>query len=58
MSEKPYEDIRDILASTEPEELRQGLERVRREISRVGSSEARPLFEVVSAIFYIDPCAA
>jgi len=55
MSEKSYEDIRDLLASTELEELRQGLEQVRREISRVGSSEARPLFEMVSAIFYIDP---
>ena len=44
-----------LLASTEPEGLRQGLELVRQEISRVGSSEARPLFEMVSAIFYIDP---
>jgi HEAT repeat protein len=43
------------LASTEPDELRQGLELVRQEISRVGSSEALLLFEMVSAIFYIDP---
>jgi len=55
MSDRSYEEIRDLLASTEARELRQGLELVRQEISRVGSSEARPLFEMVSAIFYIDP---
>ena len=55
MSEKSYETIKALLSSAEPDELRQGLELVRREISRVGSGEARPLFEMVSAIFYIDP---
>jgi hypothetical protein len=55
MSEKSYANIQSLLASTEPEELHQGLELVRQEISRVGASEARPLFEMVSAIFYIDP---
>ena len=54
MSENSYETIRTLLASTEPEELRRGLELVREEISRVGSSEAQPLFEMVSAMFYID----
>ncbi len=55
MTEKTREEIRILLASTDPKELRQGLEMVRQEISRVGSSEARPLFEMVSAIFYVDP---
>jgi hypothetical protein len=55
MSEDSYEAIQTLLESTKPEELRRGLELVRQEISRVGSSEARPLFEMVSAIFYIDP---
>jgi HEAT repeat protein len=55
MSEQSYENIRTLLASSKPEELRRGLELVRQEISRVGTSEARPLFEMVSAIFYIDP---
>ena len=55
MSEKSYENIRTLLASSKPEELRRGLELVRQEISRVGTSEARPLFEMVSAMFYIDP---
>jgi len=55
MAEDPYETIQTLLESTEPEDLRRGLELVKQEISRVGSSEAKPLFEMVSAIFYIDP---
>jgi HEAT repeat protein len=43
------------LTSTRPEEIHQGLELVRKEIARVGSKEARPLFEMVSALFYFDP---
>lgn len=50
-----YDAIEKLLASTTPEELRQGLELARKEISRIGSSEARPLFEMVTATFYIDP---
>ncbi len=55
MSKSSYETIKTFLASTRPDELHQGLKLVRQEISRVGSDEARPLFEMVSAIFYIDP---
>ncbi len=55
MSKDPYETIQTLLESTQPEDLRRGLELARQEISRVGSSEAKPLFEMVSAIFYIDP---
>jgi HEAT repeat protein len=55
MSENRYQEIQMLMASTTPEELHQGLLQVKQEISRVGSEEARPLFEMVSAIFYIDP---
>lgn len=55
MPEDSYDAIKALLASAQPEELRQGLELVKKEIARVGSREARPLFEIVSAIFYIDP---
>lgn len=55
MSENFYETIKTLLASTKSDELRQGLELVRQEISRVDSSGAQPLFEMVSALFYIDP---
>jgi hypothetical protein len=55
MPENTYETIQTLLSSTEPDDLRQGLELVRSEIARIGSRESRPLFEMVSAIFYIDP---
>ena len=55
MSENSYETIKTLLASERPEELRRGLELARLEISRVGSTEAKPLFEIVSTIFCIDP---
>jgi HEAT repeat protein len=47
--------IEALLASANPNEVRWGLEVVRDEISKVGSEEARPLFEMVSTLFYIDP---
>jgi HEAT repeat protein len=55
MSEDSYQTIQTLLRSSQPDDLHRGLEMVRQEISRVGSSEARPLFEMVSAIFHIDP---
>ncbi|MBN2030843.1 HEAT repeat domain-containing protein [bacterium] len=55
MSQDSYETIRTLLASANPEELKQGLKLVKQEISRIGSKKAKELFEVVSAIFYIDP---
>ncbi|MDY6835422.1 MAG: hypothetical protein SVY53_11540 [Chloroflexota bacterium] len=54
MKQDSYETINNLLSSHDPGELRLGLEMVRQEISRVGSSEARPLFEMVCAILYID----
>jgi len=55
MPENSFQTIQALLTSTEPDDLRQGLELIRSEIARIGSSEARPLFEMVTAIFYIDP---
>jgi hypothetical protein len=54
MPENTYSGISRLLASTKPEEMRAGLKLVEEEIARVGSSEAKPLFEVVSTLFYID----
>jgi HEAT repeat protein len=54
-AEDPYPKIRSLLTSTSPEELRKGLELAKHEIARVGSREAKRLFEIVSVIFYIDP---
>lgn len=51
----PYAGIRTLLASSEPAEIRQGLALVEQEITRLGSREARPLFEIVSSVFYLDP---
>jgi HEAT repeat protein len=42
------------LASTRFEDLRRGLELAELEIVKVGSSEAKPIFEMVSPLFYID----
>jgi hypothetical protein len=55
MPEDPYKTIRALMASTRPDELRLGLELLKKEIARVGSREAKPLFELVSTLFYIDP---
>jgi hypothetical protein len=54
MPDCAYSSIRALLASTRPEEMREGLRLVKEEIARVGSSESKPLFEMVSTLFYID----
>lgn len=54
MTEDTYFTIRKLLASSRPEDLHRGLELVKREIARVGSAEARELFEVVASLFYLD----
>ncbi len=50
-----YENIKTLLESTHLEDLQRGLELVRMEIARLGSQEAKPLFEMVCSVFYIDP---
>ncbi len=54
MPDSSYQNIRTLLASTSPEELREGLKLVEIEIAKVGSREAKPLFEMVTPLFYID----
>lgn len=55
MTEDSFSSIKSLLMSTKPEELRQGLVLVKSQIAQMSSDEAKPLFEMVSAIFYIDP---
>ena len=54
MPDDSYRTIRTLLASTRFEDLRRGLELAELEIVKVGSSEAKPIFEMVSPLFYID----
>ena len=53
--EDAYATIRTLLTSSDAGDLRKGLALAEREIARVGSREARPLFEIVSTVFYLDP---
>lgn len=55
MQVETQREVEELLASEEPEAVRRGLELVRREIARVGVAEARPLFDAVVSLFYIDP---
>jgi HEAT repeat protein len=54
MSDDSYRTIRALLASTRCEDLRRGLELAELEIVKVGSGEAKPIFEMISPLFYID----
>lgn len=54
MPEDKYSRIRKLVAGKRPDELREGLRLIEMEISKVDPSEAKPLFEMVSALFYID----
>jgi HEAT repeat protein len=54
MADDSYRTIRTLLASNSPEEIRKGLRLIAIEIAKFGSNEARPLFAMVTALFYID----
>jgi HEAT repeat protein len=54
MPDHPYHQIETLLASSNPEKIHQGLELVRKEIARIGSKRARPLFEMVAFLFNFD----
>jgi hypothetical protein len=54
MPDDSYRTIRTLLASTRFEDLHKGLELAELEIVKIGSSEAKPIFEMVSPLFYID----
>lgn len=49
-----HQTIKALLTSALPDELRRGLQLLREELDRAGQVEAAPLFELVSALFYID----
>lgn len=55
MPENSLHTIERLLASATPGEIRKGLRLVREEIARVGATESKPLFEMLSTLFYIDP---
>lgn len=55
MSKSAQRRIEELLASTHVEDLREGLDLIKQEISRIGSDEARELFEVLATLFYFDP---
>lgn len=54
MTEKRYSDIKRLLASDDPEEIHQGLVKVREVLPEADQAEARTLVEMVSALFYVD----
>lgn len=54
MPDNSYRTIRALLASTRFEDLRRGLSLAELDIVKVGSSEAKPIFEMISPLFYID----
>lgn len=49
------ESLEVLFRSSHPDDLHRALQAVRLEISRVGTQAARPLFELISSLFYIDP---
>jgi len=54
MPDDSFREIRMLLSSTNPAEVNRGLQLVEIEIVKVGRSEARPLFEIILTLFYID----
>ncbi len=54
MADDSYRAIKSLLASTRPEELREGLNLIEKEIAKTGSRDSKPLFEILSTLFYID----
>jgi HEAT repeat protein len=55
VEEELYRTIGVLLASTEPDEILEGLEIVRGQVPTLGEAESRRLFELVFPLFYIDP---
>ncbi len=54
MPDNSYRVIRALLASKKPTEIQEGLKQIAIEITKLGSTEARPLFEMVTTLFYVD----
>ncbi|MBI4956116.1 MAG: HEAT repeat domain-containing protein [Myxococcales bacterium] len=47
--------LKALMASDQPDELRRGLALLREEIPRAGTAQARPLFDLLTSLFYVDP---
>ncbi len=54
-SPDPYREIKILLTGQDAVSIRQGLALIKQEIARTGSREAKPLFEILSTVFYLDP---
>lgn len=55
MQDKTHRKIEALLTSSKPEELRKGLNLIKTEMHSESTEEARSVFEMLSAVFYIDP---
>ena len=54
MTAETYEKIKTLLNSSDSEEIHQGLVLIRGELPNITDESAQSLFEMVSALFYID----
>jgi len=54
MSAGKYQEIKELLNSFKSEDIHQGLVMIREELPNISEDDARSLFDMVSALFYID----
>ena len=54
MAAETYEKIKTLLNGVDSEEIHQGLVLIREELPNITDESAESLFEMVSALFYID----
>ena len=54
MPDDSFREIRLLLSSTKPADVDRGLQLAGIEIVKVGRGEARPLFDIILTLFYID----
>ena len=54
MTAEKFQKIENLLSSFNSEDIHQGLVLVREELPQISEEDARSLFEMVSALFYID----
>ncbi len=54
MASDIYHEIRDLLSSPKPEEIHQGLLKIREELPSLDEESARSLFEMITVLFHVD----
>jgi HEAT repeat protein len=54
MEEEKYQEISDLLSSSDPDKIHQGLVMIRKELPNINEEDAISLFDMVTALFYID----